>query len=379
MPGYELIGEDEKNNLLSIFSQNKGILFAHGFDNIRSRYFVREFQESLQSYFKVNSALPVSSGTASLKIALKVLNIGPGDEVITSSFNFIATIEAIIDVGATPIICPCDSNLYMEQEHLRSLISSKTKAIVPVHMLGYPDDIISIINIAESFNLYCLEDACEAVGSTHGDSYIGTLSDFGIFSFDFGKMITTGEGGCLLTNNKLYSDLSRQYHDHGHLNLAGRSRGNDTAAIPGFNYRITEMQAAVGQAQLKKIDYILAENKSRVNVLMQSKFISQFARKIYPDMNPTFDTLVICNLSTKQVSALVDLLNVESVGTKNVPDALNWHCSYHWNHCLSSENISLSESTYLHLTKSVAIPISLLRSLEEYADLAQKIDTLFYR
>ena len=376
MPGYELIDDAEKNNILAIFEKNNGVLFAHGFNSQRSRYFVREFESSLQSFFGVHTALPVSSGTASLKIALKVLNIGPGDEVITPSFNFIATIEAILDVGATPVICPCTNNLYLDQNFLKSLITNKTKAIVPVHMLGYPDDIVWIQKLAESLNIYCIEDACEAVGSSRGDVFIGTFSDFGVFSFDFGKMITTGEGGCLLTNNPKFSELSRQYHDHGHLNLDGISRGNDRAGIAGFNYRITEMQGAVGLAQLNKLCLVLSENKLRVDELMLSPFIAEHARSIMPESNPTFDTLVLCNLRQEEVSKLVELLNSEGVGTKNVPDALNWHCSYRWSHCLSNDNISRSESTYNSLMQSVAIPISLNLPLQSYADLAKKITAL---
>ena len=377
MPGYELIDDAEKNNILSIFETNNGVLFAHGFNSQRSRFFVREFEASLQSFFGVHTALPVSSGTASLKIAFKVLNIGPGDEVITPSFNFIATIEAILDVGATPVICPCTDNLYLDQDCLKSLITNKTKAIVPVHMLGYPDDIVSIHKLAKSLNIYCIEDACEAVGSSRGNAFIGTLSDFGVFSFDFGKMITTGEGGCLLTNNLKFSELSRQYHDHGHLNLHGISRGNDRAGIAGFNYRITEMQGAIGLAQLKKLPLILSENKFRVDKLMKSSFIATHARSILPEMNPTFDTLVLCNLKREEVLKLVDLLNSEGVGTKNVPDALNWHCSYQWGHCLSDDNITRSESTYTNLMLSVAIPISLNFSLGFYANLADKVTALF--
>ena len=148
MPGYELIDKREQKAVNSIFN-NGGVLFAHGFENIRKNFHVREFEKKTSSFFKCKYALAVTSGTAAIKIALKALNIKPGDEVITQAFNFIATIEAIVDVGAKPVLVNVDKTLNMDIEDLKNKITKKTKVVLPVHMLGYPCDMKNIKKICK--------------------------------------------------------------------------------------------------------------------------------------------------------------------------------------------------------------------------------------
>ena len=127
---------------------------------------------------------------------------GRGDEVITQSFNFIATVEAIVDTGANVVFTDIDDTLNMCPKNLESLISKETKAIIPVHMLGVPADMILINRIGKRNKIPVVEDACEAIGAKVAGKYVGGLSEFGVFSFDFGKMITTGEGGALFSKKK---------------------------------------------------------------------------------------------------------------------------------------------------------------------------------
>ena len=164
MPGFEIIDKKEKKAVTDIFDKNRGVLFAHGYEKIRNKFHVREFESLISKKFKIKNTLAVTSGTAAIKIALKSLGIKPGDEVITQSFNFIATIEAIIDTGAKPIICGIDKNLNMDLNDLKKKISKKTKAIIPVHMLGQSVDIEKIMKIARNKNIFVVEDNCEAVG-----------------------------------------------------------------------------------------------------------------------------------------------------------------------------------------------------------------------
>ena len=130
------------------------------------------------------------------------MGVNPGDEVITQSFNFIATIEAILDCGAKPILTGIDNDLNMEVEELKKIISKKTKAVILVHMLGYSGQIDKIKKLCKTKKIPLVEDNCEAIGAKFKEKKLGTIGDIGIFSFDFGKNITTGEGGCLLTNKK---------------------------------------------------------------------------------------------------------------------------------------------------------------------------------
>ena len=137
MPGYELLGREELEAIKQIFNE-KPVLFAHGFDNVRRAYHVRDFEKALEKQFDSKHAVCVSSGTAAIKIALKALGVKAGDEVITQGFNFIATVEAIHDIGAIPIITDVDSTLNMCPKSLKEKINKKTRAIIPVHMLGVP-------------------------------------------------------------------------------------------------------------------------------------------------------------------------------------------------------------------------------------------------
>ena len=148
MPGFELIDKKEFKAVKKIFDDG-GILFAHGFDKLRKNYHVREFEEQFKKYIGSRYSLAVTSGTAAIKIALKSLGVKPGDEVITQSFNFIATIEAIVDIGAKPVIINIDKSLNIDPYELQKKITKKTKAVIPVHMLGYPCNMDEIIKICK--------------------------------------------------------------------------------------------------------------------------------------------------------------------------------------------------------------------------------------
>ena len=149
MPGFELIDNKESEAVNRLFKKENGILFAHGFDGLRKKYHVRELEVNFNKKLKCNFTLAVSSGTAAIKIALLALGVKKGDEVITQAFNFIATIEAILDIGAIPVIANIDETLNMDPNEIKLLITKKTKAILPVHMLGVPANMDAICKIAK--------------------------------------------------------------------------------------------------------------------------------------------------------------------------------------------------------------------------------------
>ena len=203
-----------------------------------------------------------------------------------------ATVEAIIDIGAKPIICNIDSSLNMCPKDLKKKITKKTKAIIPVHMLGVSCDMQKIKKIAKNKSIKILEDNCESVGGKYGKKFLGNVSNIGVLSFDFSKTITTGEGGAILTNNKKLYKFCKEYHDHGHQNNKKFSRGRDTVEYAGFNYRMTEMQAIIGKAQLKKLTFILKENKKRhrlINDILKNKFT---IREINKNSTSIYDTFI---------------------------------------------------------------------------------------
>ena len=373
MPGFEIIDRKERNSIVKLFDKEGGVLFAHGYDKIRKKYHVREFEKQLEKKFSSKYALAVSSGTAAIKIALKAAGIKPGDEVITQAFNFIATVEAILDAGAKPIICSVNSNLNMDLDDLKNKISKKTKAIIPVHMLGQAVEIKKIIKIAKKKKIFVIEDNCESVGAKYEKQYLGTLGDIGILSFDFGKTITTGEGGAILTNNQKFYKIAKEYHDHGHKNKKGIPRGMDVRARVGFNYRMTEMQAVIGKVQLQKLDYIVKENKKRylvLKILINKKYT---IRNNIINSEGIYDTFIFFEENKSLRNKIIKILNKHRVGTKNLPDAIKWHCSYYWDHAISSKEVRNSKSTKDILEISIAIPIFLSKTIGTYMKLSKEI------
>ena len=366
-PGNELIDIKELNEIKKIFTKSNGVLFAHGFDKRRKKIFrVREFEKKISKKFGSKYVQCVSSGTAAIKIALKSLGVKSGDEVITQSFNFIATIEAILDCGAKPIITGINNDLNMPVEEISKLLTKKTKAIILVHMLGYSAEINKIQKLCRQKKIPLIEDNCEAVGATFKGKHLGTQSDIGIFSFDFGKTITTGEGGCLLTNNKKKFLYFKRYHDHGHKLLKGIPRGIDNADMPGFNYRMTELQAAVGISQIQKLDYILSESKKRFLIMEKILKDKVNLRKIYKGSKPNYDTLIFKVENKKKRKKIVKYLNDVGIGTKNLPDAIKWHFAFFWKHAINNDQIKNTVTSKKLLEKFIAVPIFIKKKTQYY-------------
>ena len=267
MPGWEVIGEEERAAVNEVFDHG-GVLYRYGWADKRENIFrVDEFERQFADRMGVRYALALSSGTGALIAALKAMGISRGDEVITQSHTFIATIEAIIECGATPVITDVDASLNMDPADLERKITGKTKAIIPVHMMGVSARMDEILKIARSHAIPILDDNAQCCGGTYRKRMLGTLGDASITSFDFGKVLTTGEGGMIITDNEAIFRRAREYSDHGHELNPKFPRGEDTRTISGINLKMTELQGAIGLAQLKKMGYIIArqrENKARI-------------------------------------------------------------------------------------------------------------------
>ena len=218
MPGYEHIDKKELEEVLDVFN-NGGILFRHGFDNLRNGcYKVNEFEKAFAAKIGTKYALAVTSGTAALRVALAALGIGKGDEVITQCFTFVATVESIVESGATPVCTEVDKTLNMDPKDLESRITSKTKAVIAVHMLGTPARLKEIKKICDKNNLFLIEDTAWGCGGNLEKINLGNWGDIGTFSFDFAKTITTGEGGMITFKNENIYKKAAAWHDHGHEN-----------------------------------------------------------------------------------------------------------------------------------------------------------------
>ncbi len=375
MPGFEIIDHEEKKAVNKLFEEG-GVLLAHGFEGIRKKYHVRDLEKNLSNYFNIKHCLAVSSGTAALKIALKALGVRRGDEVITQAFNFVATIEAIKDLEAKPVICNIDKTLNMDLVELESLITKKTKAIIPVHMLGMSSRTQGIIKLARKKGIKVLEDNCEAVGGKFDKKFLGTLSDIGVLSFDHAKMITSGEGGIIMTNNNKLIKYCREYHDHGHENNKKYSRGNDTKKIFGFNYRMTEIQAVIANVQLKKLSYMIRESKKRYKIIENNLIKSIPIRTPIKKSLPSYDCFILFCDKKSKLNKILKMLNNEGIGTKNLPNAIKWHCAFYWNHLLEKKQISSLSKTKNFLTNAIAIPIFLKKSQRKYLKITKAINSI---
>lgn len=356
MPGYETIGQEELNNVQKIFTENNGVLYRYGFDGMRKHYFVKQFEEEFGSCFGTN-ALATSSGSSALKVALQALGVGPGDEVITQTHTFIATVEAICEVGATPVIANIDKTLNMCPESLNSLITNKTKCVIPVHMGGVACEMKKIMKICDSIDIKVLEDNAQAPGGTYRGQYLGTIGDMGIFSFDGGKMLTTGEGGMIVSHNKDLIQKARSYHDHGHADNPSLPRGEDDCIGIGFNHKMTELQGAIGLAQLAKINNTINKhqyNKTRILEVLDGRVSLRKRPNAIGDIS---DSISFFMKTPDDAAEFVKRWKEKGFGTKNLPDAINWHCAWKWNHIpFKSDNLDISQEI---INRTISLPISI--------------------
>jgi len=373
MPGWELMDDKELKEVIKIFKDSNGVLFAHGFDSRRNNIFrVRDLEKNFSKELNSKYSLMTTSGTMAQFVAMKALGVKAGDEVITQAFTFVATIEAILALGAKPIIIDIDNSYNMDPNCLEKSISKKTKLIIPVHMLGNPCNMKKIVEISKKYKIPILEDVCESLGGRFGNDYLGTIGDCGVFSLDFGKFITTGEGGMLLTNNKKYHKYMMEYHDHGHENNPKLARGEDTKTIPGFNYRMTELQAVVGKVQLKKVNYILQQNYKRYKIL--EKYLSKYfkLRKVPKNSTPNYDTFIFYVNKNEKIKVL-KLINQTNFGTKNLPDAIKWHFAFYWKHAISKNQLKNTYKSKKILENYIAVPILLKKSVSFYREISKNL------
>jgi len=240
------IGEEEKELLLKVIEE--------GWISGISPY-VKEFENLFSSWLGVKHCIAVSSGTAALHLALLALGIGPGDEVIVPDLTFAAPANMVVAVGAKPIFVDVTRDHWcIDPEQVRKSITPRTKAIIVVHLYGHPARMDEIMEIAEKHGIYVIEDCAEAHGAEFRGRRVCTFGHIGMFSFYANKVITTGEGGMVVTNDDEIADKIRLMRDHG-------MRPRYWHIVLGFNYRMTGLQAALGIAQIRKVDRLIQRKR----------------------------------------------------------------------------------------------------------------------
>jgi dTDP-4-amino-4,6-dideoxygalactose transaminase len=267
-PGTYFFGEEERKELLDVMET--GYLSRYGKeDDPRFKHKVVTFEKEFAKYIGTRNAVAVSAGTSALIASLAALGIGPGDEVIVPGYTFIASIASIIHAKAIPILAEINESLNIDPEDIRKKITKRTKAIMPVHMIGNPCDMDSIMEIAEEFGLYVIEDSCQALGATYKGKKVGAIGNIGAFSLNVNKTITSGDGGVVVTDDDKLYERAFGFHDQGHKpNRMGVEIGH--RSLVGMNLRINELTGAVALAQLRKTDKIISILRDKKRKLKNS-------------------------------------------------------------------------------------------------------------
>ncbi|WP_299095173.1 DegT/DnrJ/EryC1/StrS family aminotransferase [uncultured Winogradskyella sp.] len=282
MPGFELFGDLERKEVNDVL--DSGVLMRYGFDGMRNGHWkANELEAELAKTFNSKHVQLVSSGTAAVSVALASAGVGAGDEVIMPTFTFVASFEAIMMLGAIPVLVDIDDTLTLDPKAVEAAITSKTKAVMVVHMCGSMANLNALQEICDVNNLVLVEDACQAIGATYEGKPLGSVGDLGCFSFDFVKTITCGEGGAVITNNKDYYLNADHYSDHGHDHI-GNDRGAETHPFLGYNFRISELHAAVGLAQVRRLPEFLDIQRKYLKIFQETlSQISEITLRTVPE------------------------------------------------------------------------------------------------
>ena len=356
MPGTELFGAEERKEVSDVMET--GILFRYGHDTQRNGHWkAKEFEEEVKKITGAKYAHAMSSGSTAVAAALAAAGIGAGDEVIVPPFTFIATIEAVLFVGALPVFAELDETLCLSADGIQKAITPKTKGVCLVHMCGGMADMDPIMDVINRNNLILVEDAGQAFASSYKGTYTGLFGKAGSYSFDFFKIATAGEGGVFVTNDEATYKLADCYSDHGH-NHIGVKRGMEQHPVLGFNYRIGELNAAVGVAQTRKVPKIKEINRKYKQMLTEILSKTEgigFARIA----DPEGDSATFLNIlmpDTEAANRTVDEFNKAGVAGFDYWFLNMYHFINQWDHIKEMRTAS-------------RLPIEVLGAPQDYAAL----------
>ena len=264
-PGSYVFGDEERKEVMDVL--NNRYLFRYGtpgVDGFQAK--VATFEKEMAERLGIKHVVATTSGTGSLLACLAALGIGAGDEVIVPGYTFIASISTIILSNAIPVLAEIDDSLTIDPTKIEQLITPRTKAIMPVHMLGNPCKMNAIMEIAKKHNLFVIEDCCQAVGASYKGKRVGSYGNLGAYSLNFFKTITSGDGGFVATDDQTLYERAFGFHDQGHKPCRmGVEVGN--RSIVGMNLRMNELSGAVALAQGRKLDQILATLREKKALL----------------------------------------------------------------------------------------------------------------
>lgn len=267
-PGFDLIGEPEIEQVLNVL--RGGWIYRYGQDeNPNFRAQVWNFEQAMADLTRVRYAVAVNSGSTALWLALLALGIGAGDEVIVPGFTFIASISSIAFAGAIPVLAEIDRSFNLDPRDVELRITPRTRAVMPVHLMGNPARMDEIMRLAANHNLLVLEDCAQAFGATYREKPVGSIGHMGAFSFNYAKIITAGEGGVITTDDGELYKRAFALHDQGHAPLR---KGREIGQRPflGLDFRMTELQGAVLLAQLRRVEFIRERCRAHKQIFLDA-------------------------------------------------------------------------------------------------------------
>ena len=328
-PGAYWYGKEEIDAVMEVIQS--GYLFRYGSEtDPKFLHKVSTLEKEFAKYCGAKYALATSSGTSSLVASILALGLEPGDEVIVPAYTFVASYSSLIFPGIVPVLAEIDDSLTLDPKDIEHRITPRTKAIMPVHMLGNPSKMDEIMAIAKKHNLFVIEDSCQAAGASYKGKKTGTIGDIGAFSLNIFKTINTGDGGLVVTNDQKLYETAFGVHDQGHKpSRLGVEVG--ARSVLGLNFRINELTAAVGLAQLAKLDKIvttLREKRAKLKSLISGAKGFKFRTLNDPDG----DCATVCTIifDTKEQAAKVS----KALNSKTI-DASGWHVYANMEHVLA--------------------------------------------
>lgn len=332
MAGTEFYGAEERKEINDVLET--GIFFRFNHDAQRNGIWkAKEFEAEVAKLVGAKYAHAVSSGSTAVSCALAAAGIGAGDEVIVPPFTYIASVEAVIFAGALPVFAEIDETLCLSAEGIKKAITPKTKAVLLVHMCGQMAQMDQIMEVVKEHNLVLVEDAGQAMAASYHGTSTGLFGKTGCYSFDFFKIATAGEGGVMVTNDEAAYKLADNYSDHGH-DHQGNNRGMENHPVLGFNYRISELHAAIGLVQTRRVPMIReVNNKHKKQLMNQLGKINGVSFATIPDANGDSATFLNMFLPNTDIAMkVVDEFNKNGIAGFNYWFTNMYHFINQWNH-----------------------------------------------
>jgi 8-amino-3,8-dideoxy-alpha-D-manno-octulosonate transaminase len=382
-PGGGYIGKEEIDAVMDVLKAKSPYRF-YGPHLLKM---TDQFETDLKNYFGRSYALGVTSGTAALHTSMIGLGIGQGDEVILPTYSWVACPSAVLAARATPVLADVDDSLTLDPADVERKITSRTKAIMAVHIRGTPCNLDALTKLANDYGIVLIEDVAQAAGASYHGKKLGTYGKVGSYSFQFNKMISAGEGGAILTDDKLVYERCVMFHDMGtpYRSWEDKSLRFEAEPIPGINYRMNEITAAIMKEQLKKIDWIIKDirkNKAKIKKGISDIDGIEF-RRLNDPAGEAGISLVFFTKKPEQAIAFKKGLRAENIWTKSGsypavvydPSTNDGHIFMHWGQVFKGiERVSKRYKQSLDLLgRAVHLDISPLLSDQDSDDIIEAV------